>query len=216
MTATKFRCIAVLCLGILLATAAGAARPKVKRVQELADDAGAPFNNVLVVSLFSDFDARKLLEKRVVALLEERGTKAVASTSKMDTRTPTTKETYIAMVDSTGADSVLVTQFINAETNLNVKDANPQTTVEIRPTWYFNVWDVNVTEYVEPQFVFQEGTVMLATLMLSVEKRDIVWAIESTLKYKHEASVPRPYDAYDAEAESVVKHLAKDGLIAKK
>lgn len=216
MTSTRLRCIAVLWLGIFLATAAGAARPQVKRVQKLSDESGAPFHNILVVALFSDFDARKLLEKRVVALLAERGTKAMASTLMMDTRTPTTKETYIAMVDSTGADSLLVTHFIDGESHIDVKDANPQTTVEIRPTYYFNVWDVNVTEYVEPQFVFQEGTVLLATQMLSVEKRDVVWAIESKLKYKHEAGVPRPYDAYDEEAASIVKHLAKDKLIAKK
>ena len=120
------------------------------------------------------------------------------------------------MVDNTGADSVLVTQFIAGESSLKAKDANPETSVNVRPTYYFNVWSVEVTEYVEPQFVFEEGKVMLATQMLSVAKRDAVWTIESTLKYKKEVGVPRPYDAYDAEAESVVKHLARDGLIGKK
>lgn len=214
MTSTQIRRIAVLCLGLFMATAAVAA-PKVKHVKKLADDSGAPFENILVATLFSDFGARKLLEKRIVNLLAERGTKSVASTSMTDTKTPMTTETYIALVDSTGADAVLLTQIIDAESEITAKDANPETTVEIRPTYYFNVWGVNVTEYVEPQFVFQEGTVMIATLMLSVEKEDAVWVIESKLKYKKEVGVPRAYDAFDDESKSIVKHLARDGLIAK-
>jgi len=214
MASTKLSYIAVLCLGIFMVTAAGAA-PRVKRVQKLAPDAGAPFHNIFVVSLFSDFGARKALEKRIVSLLAERGTKSVASTSLMNTKTPMTTETYIAMIGSTGADGLLVSQFIDIDGQITVKDANPETTVEVRPTYYFNVWNVNVTEYVEPQFAFKEGTVMIATQMYSVEKKDAVWGIESKLKYKHDISVPRPYDAYDDESKSIVKFLARDGLIAK-
>jgi len=214
MSSTHLRRIAVLCVGILMATAC--AGPQVNRVQKLADDAGAPFDNILVVTLFSEYGARKALEKRIVSLLAERGTKSVASTSMMDTKTPMTTEVYIAMIDRIGADAVLVTQFIDIDSNLKVKDANPETTVEVRPTYYFNVWNVNVTEYVEPQFVVEEGAVNIATQMLSVEKREAVWAIESKLKYKKEAGVPRPYDAYDEESTAIVEHLARDGLIARK
>jgi hypothetical protein len=127
-----------------------------------------------------------------------------------------TRSTYIAMVDRTGADALLVSQFIDGESKIEVKDANPETTVNVRPTYYFNVWSVNVTEYVEPQFVLEKGTVMIATQMYSVAKEDAVWAIESKVKYKVEFGVPRPYDAYDEEAESIVKHLARDKLVARK
>lgn len=211
MTSTHFRRIAALCCGVFMATSC--AGPQVKRVQELTDDAGAPFNNILVVTLFSEYGARKALEKRIVSLLAERGTKSVASTSMMDTKTPMKREVYIEMVDRIGADAVLVTQLIDIDSHIEAKDANPETTVEVRPTYYFNVWNVNVTEYVEPQFLVQEGTVNLATQMLSVEKRDAVWAIESKLDYKKEAGVPRAYVAYDEESEAIVKYLARDGLI---
>lgn len=211
----SLRCIAILFLGVFTATTAGAA-PQVKRVQKLSKDSGAPFQNILVISLFSEYGARKALEKRIVSLLAERGTKSVASTSMMDTKTPMTRSTYIAMVDRTGADALLVSQFIDGESKIEVKDANPETTVNVRPTYYFNVWSVNVTEYVEPQFVLEKGTVMIATQMYSVAKEDAVWAIESKVKYKVEFGVPRPYDAYDEEAESIVKHLARDKLVARK
>lgn len=215
MTSTHLRRIAVLCLGIFLVTAAGAA-PKVKRVQKLDKDAGAPFHNILVVTLFAEYGARRTLEKRIVSLLEERGTKSVASTSMMDSNTPMTTSTYIEMIDRIGADAVLVTQLIDANSDIKVKDANPQTTVNVRPTYYFNVWNVQVAEYVEPQFVMAKAEVLIATQMLSVEKEDSVWAIESTLKFKQDVSQPRPYVAYDQESKSIVKHLARDRLIGKK
>ena len=214
MTSTHLRRIAVLCLGIFLVTAAGAA-PKVKRVQKLDKDSGAPFHNILVATLFSEYGARRTMEKRIVSLLEERGTKSVASTSMMDSNTPMTTSTYVEMIDRIDADAVLVMQLVDVNSDIKAKDANPETTVNVRPTYYFNVWNVNVTEYVEPQFAFKEGTVMIATQMYSVEKKDAVWGIESKLKYKHDISVPRPYDAYDDESKSIVKFLARDGLIAK-
>lgn len=214
MSATHLRRIAGLCLVVLMASAC--AGPQVKRVQELTDDAGAPYNNLLVVALFSEYGARKALEKRIVSLLAERGTKSVASTSMMDTKTPMTTEVYIAMVDRIGADAVLVTQLIDIDSRLKAEDASPETTVEVRPTYYFNVWNVNVTEYVEPQFVFEEGTVNLATQMLAVKTEGPVWAIESKLDYKKEIGVPRAYMAYDEESEAIVKYLARDGLIARK
>ncbi|MGI9342345.1 MAG: hypothetical protein ACR2QV_05815 [Gammaproteobacteria bacterium] len=205
------RRIAALCCGVLLMTAC--AGPQVTRVQALPADSGAPFENILVVTLFADFGARKTLEKRIVSLLAERGTKAVASTSMMDTKTPMTREVYIAMLDKIGADSMLVTQLVSVDTELKAVDANPQTTVEVRPTYYFNVWNVNVTEYVEPQFLYDTGTASLATQMLSVAKRDAVWGIESTIEIKREVGVPRDYGAHDVESGLIVNYLVRDGLI---
>ena len=170
-------------------------------MQELADDSGAPFENILVVTLFAEYGARKTLEKRIVSLLAERGTKSVASTSMMDTRTPMTREVYIAMVDKIGADAVLVTQLVSVDSEMKAVDASPETTVEVRPTYYFNVWNVNVTEYVEPQFLYDAGTANIATRMLSVAKEDAVWAIESTIEFAREVGVPRDFVAHDVESE---------------
>lgn len=214
MNSNYFRRLAVLCCGVLLTTACSG--PQVKRVQELADDSGAPFENILVVTLFAEYGARKTLEKRIVSLLAERGTKSVASTSMMDTRTPMTREVYIAMIDKIGADAVLVTQLVSVDSEMKAVDASPETTVEVRPTYYFNVWNVNVTEYVEPQFLYDAGTANIATRMLSVAKEDAVWAIESTIEFAREVGVPRDFVAHDVESELIVKNLARDGLIASK
>ncbi len=72
-----------------------------------------------------------------------------------------------------------------------------------------------MTEYVEPQLVTQKGEVLLVTQMFSVEKQEAVWAIQSKLKFKMDVSEPRPYGAYDDESKSIVKYLARDGLIVR-
>ena len=42
----------------------------VTRVQELSESADAPYDNVLVISLFKSFDARRYLEDAIVKELE--------------------------------------------------------------------------------------------------------------------------------------------------
>ena len=86
------------------------ASTSVTRVKALAPEADAPYDNVLVISLFKSFDARRILEKQLVKSLEERGVSAVASTSRMDSRTPVTRETFLGMVNDLDSDAVLVTQ----------------------------------------------------------------------------------------------------------
>ena len=82
-----------------------ASGPSITTVQELSDSADAPYENVLVVSLFESFDIRRYLETEIVRELRELGVQAIASTSKMDSRTPVTRQTFAAMVDELGSDA---------------------------------------------------------------------------------------------------------------
>ncbi len=189
--------------------------PSVKKVQALPDTADAPYENFLVVALLSTYTARQGLEKQVVSQLAERGINAVASTSMMKTTTLMTRQNYVAMVDKIGADALLVSQLIDLDSDITKKDASPEATYNVRPTYYFNVWEVDLTEYIEPQFIGLEGTYELATQVYSVSTRDVVWAIESSADFEQDISVPRPYLIYLDEARSIVRHLSRDGVIAK-
>lgn len=189
--------------------------PSVTKIQKLPDTADAPYDNILVIALLASYTSRKGLERQVVSQLAERGTKSVASTSMMKTTTPMTKENYLAMIDEIGADAVLISRLVDLQTGVAIQDASPEATYNIRPTYYFNVWDVNLTEYIEPPFVGIEGTYVLATQVYSVSIRDAVWAIESTADFEQDISVPRPYLVYLDEATSIVHHLSRDGVIAK-
>ena len=200
---------------VAFALAACSAAPQVTRTQSLSESADAPYDNILVIFLFSSFDSRRYLENEVVGKLSELGVQAVASTSLMDTRTPVTRQTFLAMVEAIDADAVLVTRLVTLETEGKMVDMNPEVTYNFRPTQYFNVWSVDVEEYVEPQAVDFKHSLVLGTQLYSVLSKDVVWAIEAKSTIDPDFGEIADYSIYVDEAEAITSHLSKDGLIGK-
>jgi hypothetical protein len=201
--------------GISVALAACSTAPQVTTTQKYAESADAPYENLLVIFLADKFDSRRYLETEVVKKLAESGTQAVASTSMMDSRTPKTRQTFLAMVESIDADAVLVTQIANLRSEGTVVDMNPEATYNFRPTYYYNVWSVDLQEYMEPQAVNFEHALSLATQLYSVSAKDVVWAIEAQSKIKQAFDKGPDYSIYIDEAKAITSSLRKDGLISK-
>jgi len=204
--------LVILTAAFLLSACAG---PQVTRVQDLSDTADVPYQNVLVVSLFELFDTRRWVEDAIVKELTERGITAVASTKLMNTKTPVTRQTFQAMVDEQGSDSVLVSQLISLDSSAKVSDSRPEATHIIRPTYYYNVWSVELTEFVEPPFLTMNHEIRLATEMYSVSAEESVWAIESHSKIVRQRETMGDTSFITDEAKAIVRHLARDGLLAK-
>ncbi len=204
----------LICVGAILCLGACASGPTITTVQELSESADAPYDNVLVVSLFKSFDVRRYLEKEIVRELSERGVNAVASTSKMDSRTPVTRQTFVAMVEALDSDAVLVTQLVTLETRGKMKDMNPQVTTIFRPTYYYDVWSVEQTEYVEPQAMELTHTLALTTELYSVRDRAPVWAIESKSRIVLDVDHMQDYSVFVDEAKAITRRLSQDGLVA--
>lgn len=204
-----------LLIAIALFIGACASAPKVTTVQPLASSSGAPFDNILVVSLFESFDVRRYLETEIVKSLKARGINAVASTSKMDSRTPVTRETFAAMVDELGSDAVLVSRLVSLQTEAKMKDMRPEETVNVWPTYYYNVWAVDVTEYVEPQAMQLDQTVVLSAHVFSVAAKEPVWGIETDAKIVSAFDEGADYSIFVNEANLIVKQMVQAGLIQK-
>jgi len=204
----------LLVIGLAVALSACASGPQITTVQELQESADAPYENILVVALFESFDMRRYLEKEVVGQLSELGVKAVASTSMMNTKTPVTRKTFVDMVEKLNSDAVLVTQLVSLNTGSKMQDMNPQSTYNIRPTYYYNVWSVELTEYVEPQSMELSHTLVLATQLYSVLNREPVWAIESKSKIVQDYDHRQDYSVFVDEAEAISSHMSRDGLLA--
>ena len=188
--------------------------PQVTRTQNVSESVEAPYENILVIALSTSFDSRRYLEKEVVKKLAGLGTQAVASTSMMNTRTPVTRQTFLAMVEKIEADAVLVTQLVSLRSKGTMTDMNPEATYNFRPTYYYDVWSVDVEEYVEPQAVDYEHSLVLATQLYSVLNRDVVWAIESKSKIEQDFDEQLNYSIYVDEANAITTNLSKDGLIS--
>ena len=204
--------LVLLATAILLGACAG---PQVTRVQKLSATADAPYQNVLVVSLFELFDTRRYLEDAIVKELATKGITAVASTSLMNTKTPVTRQTFAAMVDEHGSDSVLITQLVNLDSEAKAQDSRPESTYIVRPTYYYNVWNVELTEYVEPPFLTMKHNFSLATQVYSVSAEEAVWGIESKTKIVTQRETQGDMSFITDEAKAIVRHLASDGLLAR-
>jgi hypothetical protein len=205
--------ICILGASLVLCSCGGS--QQVTQTQKLSAAADAPYKNVLVIFLAESFDARRYLETEIVKKLAEHGVHAVRSTSMMNTKTPVTRQTFVEMVDEIDADAVLVTQLAALQTTGKVVDMNPQSTYNFRPTYYYNVWSVELTEYVAPQAVDYDHKLSLATQMYSVQLEDVVWAMESNSNI-HEAFDKGPnYKIYVDEAGAIVTELLRGGLITR-
>lgn len=190
------------------------ASTQITQIQELSETADAPYGNVLVISLFKSFDARRYMEKEIVKQLEAKGVSAVASTSLMDTRTPVTRKTFQDMAASLNSDAVLVTQLVSFDTKAKMKDARAQSTYNIRSTYYYNVWSVELTEYVSPQTLQLNHDIALAIQLYSVAKQEPVWAIESRTKISMDYDERGDISVMTDEAKVIASHLSRDGLLS--
>ena len=193
---------------------AACAGPQITRVQPLSETADVPYGNVLVISLFKSFDMRRYLEGELVRELNEQGVTAVASTSMMDTKTPVTRQTFLDMVEARGSDAVLVTTLANLDTSAKTKDASPEATRIFRPTYYYNVWSVELTEFVGPQDIEFTYSVVLSTQLYSVSKQEPVWSIESKTKLARDHQNRGDTTFITNEAKAIVNYLSRDGLLA--
>jgi hypothetical protein len=197
-----------------LTLTAACAGPQITRVQPLSETADVPYDNVLVISMFDSFDMRRYLEGELVRELKEQGVTAVASTSMMDTKTPVTRQTFLDMVEARGSDAVLITTLASLDTSAKTKDANPESTHIVRPTYYYNVWSVELTEFVGPQDIEFTHSVVLSTQLYSVSEQEPVWSIESKTKLARDHQNRGDTTFITNEAKAIVSYLSRDGLLA--
>ena len=206
----------LLLLGAAVALAACSMGPQITRTLQVPESADTPYDNILVIALFSRFDSRRRLEGAVVKNLSDLGIDAVASTSLMNTKTPVTRQTFVAMVDKLDSDAVLVTQLVDIDSKAAMKDsASPSTGYNFRPTYYFNVWEVELREYVEPQSFQVKSSIVVSTELYSVLSREAVWAIQSKSEIVATGGTGENFEVFLDEADAIVKHLSGDGLIAR-
>ena len=191
------------------------AGPQVTRTQPLDEAADAPYDNVLVVSLFQSFDMRRLLEREIVKQLKAQGVDAVPSTSLISVKTPLNREAVIEAVGQANADAVLVTQLLDAQTTSRFRDRSPESTYNIRPTYYYNVWNVELTEYSEPPGLEAKHEILMATQVFSVSTKEPVWTIETRSMLKRDVNMQFSGTSIADEAKAIAGAMARDGLLAR-
>ncbi|MDH3621128.1 MAG: hypothetical protein OER91_09565 [Gammaproteobacteria bacterium] len=205
--------LALIVVGATLSACAGV--PQVTRVPVESEPVDAPYEKLLVIGLFDSFDARKYFEKEAVSALEAKGVEAIAFTSLVDLREPVNRDTVIPVVEQIGVDAVLVTQLSDLQTTSEVKTRNPQATRNFRPTYYYNVFSVELTEYVEPPAVQYSFDLALRADLVSVNSKTPVWAVNLDTEDELALDTNRNYSIYIDQAAAIVNALEQDQLIGR-
>ncbi len=206
---------ALLIPALTIVLGACAAGPQLVTVLPVTESADAPYKNVLVIGLFNSYDARRYFEKEIVDRLKGKGIEAVASSSMMNSKTPVTRATFLDMVDKVSADAVLVSRVITLESDAKMLESNTLHKRSFYSTYYYNVYEVTMSEYEEPETIRFNHEVRLATQLVSVSSKEPVWAIESSAQALQNISQDRLYSVYVDEAEAITGAMSKDGLLAR-
>jgi hypothetical protein len=136
-------------------------------------------------------------------------------TSLKGTDTKVNRDSVLEVVAGTNADAVLLSQLISLETSGKVKNMRPQATYNFRPTYYYNVFSVELTEYREPQNVEFSHMLALETDLYSAAEQERVWAIVTDRQFKEDREHARDYSKFVDEANAIVNQLARDKLVAR-
>ena len=112
-------------------------------------------------------------------------------------------------------DAVLVTQLLGGESSFKARDRRPESTYNIRPTYYYNVWNVELAEYSEPKGLEAEHGLTMATQVFSVSTKEPVWTIETRSKLKRNIDQQFSGTSVEAEAKAIVGAMSRDGLLAR-
>lgn len=200
---------------LLVILASGCAvPPKATITLEVTESAEVPFQNTLVLVLFSKFDTRRYLEDEIVNHLAAQGIKAVASTSMMTTKTPLTKDFILETMTELGSDSLLLTQLANLETTGEVKSMNPEVTYNVRPTYYVNVFSVDQQEFIEPQTVRFTHYLSTSSDLYSFKTKEKIWGMITYSKIKQNVDNMREYSIIVDEANAIVNSMLDDAVVS--
>lgn len=202
-----------LSLVLVLFLGACATGSKITKLQAEAEPVDAPYNNVLVVSLFKTVDVRKRFERALVGQLEARGVKATAMTALVSASDDVNRDAVIKQVERTGADAVIVTRLVSVEPSVKEKKESPFASYKFHSTGYAGVYEVDQTEYSKLGMMEIVYDLATRTDLYSTSSQKMVWSIGAERKVEHNVDDPWDHDVVANEAKAIVSQLTTGRLI---
>jgi hypothetical protein len=168
----------------------------------------APLDPVLVVSVTSDLNGRRLFEDLLVEQLARGGSTAWASSRKMDNAKPLQREGVDQAVRETGAMLVVVTRLV--EVDLSVREQGERGSLKVQrrhetPLDFFR-YDY---EEVEPSSeLVPASAVTLSTDVYGVEKGRLLYSMDTIIPARESR-----LEIIEEASRSIADRLRRDGLV---
>lgn len=199
-----------LALAALLMVAAACASSSVTKTLQDPEFKRAAFENILVIAVADDYDARAQFERQVVAEIGRSGASATAYYTVIGHNPPVTRNDVTNAVRSRGFDAVLLTRVKGQESRVDVKRGTTGAKSTRMDGNVFNLFRYDYEVLNEPDNVEVNTTVVLVTELYAAQVERKVWAIESTSFNKSDISL-----IIDSEVDTIVGQLRKDGMIGR-
>ena len=168
----------------------------------------APLDRVLVVSVTSDLNGRRMFEDLVVEQLVRGGSTAWASSRKMDNARPLQREGVEQAVRETGAMLVVVTRLVEVDLSISEQGERGSMKVQRRhetPVDFFR-YDYKVVE--PTSALVPASAVTLLTDVYGVEKGRLLYSMDTIIPARESR-----LEIIDEAARSIAERLRRDGLV---
>jgi hypothetical protein len=216
---------ALLPAAFLLLSLAACSRPtQVSSTWHEHRASGRPYTKILVVGVSESSGQRRRFENAMKAVLERSGNTAWTSHRNMPTDAPLERDSVAKIVESTGADSVIVTRLVNHEvtgeevelkTGARAKSGQKKTTDFFQ--YDYNVQtDYNVGQqdfrdkdtYERAGYLVVKSTVTLSTDIYETGQGNLIYSVETTT-YEKESE----FEIIDEATRAIGGRLKTDGLV---
>jgi hypothetical protein len=170
---------------------------------------GGPFNNILVVGVHKDIQARRLFEDALASTISETGSQATTSLSVMEAASTIDRDAVVAAVRRAGADAVLITRLLDDDLSVRVSEGRTTAVAQRRsdvPLADFFRYDY--VEYQDPTTYSTIRTVVLSSDLYNVSDETRIWSIESSSFEKESTD-----EILDSATRGISTQLRRDGLI---
>jgi hypothetical protein len=186
---------------------------------------GRPYTKILVVGVSESSGQRRRFENAMKAVLERSGNTAWTSHRNMPTDAPLERDSVAKIVESTGADAVIVTRLVNHEVTgeeVELKTGARAKSTQKKATDFFQ-YDYNIQtnpyNVAEPDFrdkdtyetagyLVVKSTVTLSTDIYETGQGDLIYSVETTT-YEKESE----FEIIDEATGAIGGRLKTDGLV---
>lgn len=171
---------------------------------------GPAFRNILVIGVAGSYNNRATYERTLAKDIASGGASATAYYTLVRMDAPIDRPTIEKLVDEGNYDAVLITRVLNSDVDSAMKVGTSSAKKIRKDGSAANLFRYDYEELNDPVVLTMEMSVAIASELFSVESREMVWSVESTVA--NEAGV----EVLVVDASRIVAaRLRKDGLIPK-
>ena len=197
----------------LLATALAACSTGSARLRKTFEDraySDRVYDNVLVIAMAADYNARSRFELSLASALRSPATDAIGYHEIAPGDQEITRDKILAAIDAHGYDAVVVNRIGSSESEVSVKSGDSEAKVTRRTDRAVDFFRYDYEILNEPHQVNLKVKLGIITDFFDAADAKLIWTGESTVSDK----VNIGYQLENT-AQMIAQHIGNDGLVAR-